>query len=154
MCNSAGQCKGEGACACSCDGGDCQGAACQATQDNGDGMEGEAFEAACGLGGFPVPPDRMQRCMREWARGRDGKERSFYQPTGTDGDEDVKLFVLKVQFASNISWTSPMEVLQTDHAWWEAYVTGQLASAPAGLRGGYQTGEAWWWMDTIDHMQR
>jgi len=43
--------------------------------------------------------------------------------------------VLTVQFASNISWTSPMEVLQRDHSWWEAYVTDQLASAPAGLRG-------------------
>jgi hypothetical protein len=53
-----------------------------------------------------------------------------------------------------VSWTSPLGVLQSDHASWEGFIAGRIAAAPAGLSGGYMTAEAYWWMDTIDAMQK
>ena len=113
------------------------------------------FAAACGTAGFPVPANTMERCMYKWARNKDKKTRmSFYWPSGAAStDENARIFFLRANFASNISWTSPLGRLQDDHAQWEDYVSTHIAKAPPGLAGGYQTSEAWWWMDTIDNMQ-
>ena len=113
------------------------------------------FEEACGVNGFPVPKEKMERCMYRWANGRSNKLKSFYYPAGVaETEENVRLFLLRARFASNISWTSPLDVLQADYASWEDFVYSRIASAPAGLRGGYLTAEAFWWMDTIEAMQQ
>ena len=64
------------------------------------------------------------------------------------------IFFARARFSSNISWTSPLPELEADHARWEAYVAARVAEAPEGLRGGFQTAEAWWWMDTAARMER
>jgi len=160
MCNSKRECQGN--CQCSCDNNGCQGPGCDAVNNNnnnnnnnnGDETTPEAFATACGTGGFPVPAAVMPPCMYQWSRRKEGRLRSFYYPAGAPPTpENAKIFFLRAQFASNISWTSPLKVMQSDHAGWEDYINGKIATAPAGLRGGYQTSEAWWWMDTVANMQ-
>ena len=128
--------------------------------DNGPDLDTYATE--CDTSGFPVPAANFDRCMAFFARyGVDqgwvttdkSLLRNLYQPAGTSGDADVKLFFLRVEFASNISWTEPVDVLRADFNAWESYITDALATAPVGLRSGFHSGEAWHWMDTVEQME-
>lgn len=121
----------------------------------------DQFTDACGQAGFPVAATTSIQCMRHYAQIKaqqndDSSEsplRMFYQPTETSSDDDVKLFFMQLSFASNISWTSPVDELRADYDKWDAYMTSKLSSAPAGLKSGFHGGEAWHWMDTVEQMQ-
>ena len=121
----------------------------------------DAFASACGEAGFPVVATKSVKCMKHFAeliaqQNGDTSQsplKMFYQPTGTSSDDDVKIFFLQLSFASNISWTSPIDVLRNDYDKWDAYMSSQLATAPAGLRNGFHAGEAWHWMDTVEQME-
>ena len=121
----------------------------------------DAFTSACGEAGFPVVVTKSIKCMKHFAElnaeqfGSDAESplRMFYQPTGTDSDDDIRLFFMQLSFASNISWTSPIDVLRKDYDKWDAYMTAALATAPVGLRNGFHAGKAWHWMDTVEQME-
>jgi len=129
---------------------------------NNDGPNLDDYATECGVSGFPLPPANFARCLAHFSRYNlnqgwytedQSPLRNFYQPAGTEDASDVKLFFLQVQFASNISWTEPVDVLRTDFDAWESYITAALATAPAGLKAGFHSGEAWHWMDTVEQME-
>ena len=127
----------------------------------GDAVRPDAFERACGARGFPVAAETMARCAFLWAGDSRRERKMFAFPrrdsqgySEDDDEEEVMIFFARARFSSNISWTSPLPELEADHARWEAYVAARVAEAPEGLRGGFQTAEAWWWMDTVARMER
>ena len=60
---------------------------------------------------------------------------------------------MSVQFATNVLWTAPTEDLEKVWQTWENYFAAKMATAPAGLKNGFQTSEAWAWMDTVAQMR-
>jgi len=123
----------------------------------GDGEDGEDGEmvAECGGGDvsrvkFPVAAENFQSCALLWARReRPGRRKNFYMKNGGG----VGVILIQASFTAKVSWTEKLETLRGEYDRWEAAIGQRMASAPAGVGGGWQTAEAWWWMDTISHMR-
>jgi multidrug efflux pump subunit AcrB len=61
--------------------------------------------------------------------------------------------IMTIEFATDVMWTAPVEDLSSTWDRWEEYIKAKMADAPVGLKNGYQTSEAWAWMDTITQMK-
>mmetsp|Transcript_663 Transcript_663/g.2163 ORF Transcript_663/g.2163 Transcript_663/m.2163 type:complete len:1123 (-) Transcript_663:1104-4472(-) len=106
--------------------------------------------------GWPLAASTVEHCMKYWADNHDTESQKFfyYPSSGEQTNANAKIFVLKASFAASVPFTSPLNVLLDEYDKWEAWVNPRIAAAPAGYQGGFQTSQGWWWMDTIDNMQR
>ena len=117
---------------------------------------GATFNTECGgATSIPVPQAYFYRCVKYYADQNPSVQmmsrplsNAFYTSNG-----QTRMKIMAVQFATNVLWTAPTEDLEKVWQTWENYFAAKMATAPAGLKNGFQTSDAWAWMDTVAQMR-
>lgn len=113
-------------------------------------------QATCGnANSIPVPESNFYDCAKLFADNRNPymMQRPLSNAFYTDSSGKTRMKIMTIEFATDVMWTAPVEDLSNTWDRWEEYIKAKMADAPVGLKNGYQTSEAWAWMDTITQMK-
>jgi 5-methyltetrahydrofolate--homocysteine methyltransferase len=117
---------------------------------------GPASNACGGASAIPVPQANFYDCVKHYAEQNSGTQmmnRQLTQAFYTNNAGQTKMKIMSVQFATDVLWSASTEDLEKVWQKWEDYIVAKMASAPVGLKNGFQTSEAWAWMDTVTQMR-
>ena len=118
---------------------------------------GSAFTTACGgASAIPVAQADFYNCAKYYADQNPSAQMMFRPLSNafyTASNGQTRMKIMSVQFGTDVLWTAPTEDLEKVWQTWENYFVAKMATAPAGLKNGFQTSDAWAWMDTVAQMR-